>query len=252
MLTGCSVGPWWWSAVCRDDGMVTSCPEISVCEFRFRSLHIWAFPELDQLATAFHRGPTVVAHWIVNPIFPCCSFHPALAERSAWSVPFRTPLCNRHGRKCIVMPQATRWRVNISTTPCLFLVCLGVIALSVCALLHTWGRIRVFSFRLIMHTENGRKQKRNLDVSLAIDGSVNRMTTKERSSPCWMETHGHCRHTGMEDFSSFPPLHWWFMTDVQSLQKEELRSHSSSTFQPKRRKAVKPLSFQRYSRPISS
>lgn len=119
---------------------------------------------------------------MVTPIFVilCCSFHPDPLEHLARSVPFHTLLCNRHGRKCIELPQARRLRVNINTFPCLSFVCLGVITGSVCTLLDTQGRVDACLLGLVMHKENGRKQKRNVDARLPIDGKVNRMTREDR------------------------------------------------------------------------
>lgn len=111
----------------------------------------------------------------------------------------------------VELPQATRLRVNINTFPCLSFVRLGGSSPGLSAhFLDTQGRVDACLLGLIMHKENGRKQKRNVDARLPIDGEVNRMTTEDRSR----SGHTEWRPAGTvitqrgEDFSLFPPLHW--------------------------------------------
>lgn len=190
---------------------------------------------------------------MVTPIFAilCRSFHPDPLEHLARSVPFHTLLCNRHGRKCIGGWVTTSNKVKgeykyISVF--VFRSFGGVITGSVCTLLDTQGRVDACLLGLIMHKENGRKQKRNVDARLPIDGEVNRMTREDRSRSYWVETRRHCHHTERGGFfivSSTPLVKSLLMSALgESLQTELPHSPSSCTFQLKKRRAGKPLNFQ--------
>lgn len=56
-----------------------------------------------------------------------------------------------------------------------------------------------------MQRENGRKQKRNFDAGVAIDGQVNRMMREEERSPSdRIEKHRQCHRTERDE-SLRPP-----------------------------------------------
>lgn len=138
----------------RDNGTVTSCPDICPSAFRFHLSHILATLEFrvrkhapHQFSRVFSRGLTLTLHIITTPIyvFLCfCSLSDS-SEHLARSIFFHTLLCNGRGRKCIKKPQAKRLKVNINTFPCLSLVCFEVIMRTVCTLLDIQGRVNACS-----------------------------------------------------------------------------------------------------------